>query len=163
ATGQSVLVQGNDDGGHTTVTAAAGFSNAGTLTLQSINQGWNSNLTVTSGTLTNTGTFAVNAGTGGGRAGPADLAHHGTVSLNTSTTFAKTGGVTTNTSTFTVAAGQTLTLGGGSDQSFNQSGGTLTVAGALNMPGGTFTFGDGTLDLSGSFNLSGGTFTFNGG
>src|SRR5262249_59720690 len=114
-------------------------------------QGWNSNLTVTSGTLTNTGTFAVNAGTGGGRAVTANLTNNGTVSLNTSTTFAKTGGVTTNTSTFTVAAGQTLTLGGGSGQSFNQSGGTLTVARAPRMPGGTVALNNRAVAAGGRF------------
>src|SRR5207253_2572790 len=136
APGQSVLVQGSSSGGVATVTAAAGFTNAGTITLQSINSGWESDLTVTGGTLTNAGTLNVNAGTGGPRTITANLTNNGTVSLNTSTTFAKASGTTTNTGTFTVAAGQTLTMAAGG-QSFNQNGGTLTVAGTLGMAGGT--------------------------
>src|SRR5205814_796752 len=67
--GQSIWVQGSGRGDHTTITVANGFRNEGTLRLESINAGYNSNLGVTSGTLTNGpgGVINVNVGAAGPR------------------------------------------------------------------------------------------------
>src|SRR5439155_13627096 len=103
APGQSVLVQGSSSGGVATVTAAAGFTNAGTITLQSINSGWESDLTVTSGTLTNAGTLNANAGNGGARVLSGNLTNNGTVRVQ---------GTTLNlTGTLSKFSGSTLTGG----------------------------------------------------
>src|SRR5207249_3433902 len=102
----SVLVQGSNAGAHTTLTAASGFSNAGTITLQSIEQAWASNLTVSSGALTNTATGVININVGergGDHTISADLLNNGTVNVNFSTTFSKPNGVLVNANAFNVA------------------------------------------------------------
>ena len=88
--------------GTATLTAAAGFSNAGTITLQTTFSNFQSDLTVTSGTLTNAaaGVINVNAGTGGLRSVSLNLTNNGTVNINTNATFSKTSGVYTNNGDF---------------------------------------------------------------
>src|SRR5262249_270995 len=80
----SVFIQGSDSNGDATLTAAAGFTNAGQITLQNISQIPHvANLYVTSGTLTNTGTLLVGGSNGtGGRNIKANLTNTGTVTLN---------------------------------------------------------------------------------
>ena len=62
---QTLWVLGSTAGSHTTITAAQGFTNAGTLRLESINASRTSSLTVSPGALTKTGTITVGVGTGG--------------------------------------------------------------------------------------------------
>src|SRR5262249_21226987 len=106
AAAQSVLVQGNSDGGDTTLTATTDVGVAGSLTLQSASSSYQSNLTLAAGktlTVAAGGSLTVNAGSGGTRTFTGDLSNNGTVALNTSTTFAKAGGATTNAASFTIA------------------------------------------------------------
>ncbi|HYT89560.1 MAG TPA: putative Ig domain-containing protein, partial [Gemmataceae bacterium] len=160
----SLLVQGSDAGGHTTLTVANGFSNAGTITLQSLNQGWASNLTLTSGTLTNTGTLTVNAGSGGGRTLSAELRNSGTVNVNTSTTLGRTGATHQNSGNLNLN-GATLTVTG--NALTNAAAGVILSTGSStlsNTPAftnqGTVNVPNGTLNVTGPFtNFSGTTLT----
>ena len=68
------------------LTAAGGFSNSGTIVLETIAGSGLSNLTVTGGPLTNTATGVITAapGTGGGRAITADVVNDGTIDIASS-------------------------------------------------------------------------------
>jgi hypothetical protein len=145
AANTTILVQGADAGGSATLTAAASFSNAGTITLQSTNQNWDSNLVVAAGTLTNAATGIINSnqGTAGGRTISANLTNNGTININTDTSFSKSSGVYTNTNAIAVAAGKTLSING-SSQVFNQNDGTLSGTGTLSVANATFNFNGGT-------------------
>jgi hypothetical protein len=103
--GQTLWVQGGGSGLNTTVTAATGFTNAGTIRLESITSaGFNSNLTVYGGMLTNaaTGTIQVNAGSGGGRLFTDSLTNQGTLAVAAGTTL-----------TVDLSGGKVLTQAGG--------------------------------------------------
>jgi hypothetical protein len=142
AAGQTIRVQGSGSGSGS-LTASAGFTNAGTIELTSTNISLAS-LTVSAGTLTNTGIINVNAGIGGARTIAADLLNSGTVNLNTNTTFSRTNGVYTNAGNFNIAASQLLTISG-SGQAFNQNGGTLNVAGSFGLSSASFGLNGGAL------------------
>jgi hypothetical protein len=128
AAAQSILVQGSDAGGHAKLTAAASFTNAGTITLESINQGWASDLAVTSGTLTNTGTFIVNPGSGGPRRITGDFLNQGSFVLD---------GIS-----LSLAGAYTQTVAGVLSETGLRPG-----AGALLQVSGTATL-DGTLSIA---------------
>jgi RHS repeat-associated protein len=143
----TILVQGNSSVGDVTLTAASGFSNAGTITLQSANGGFASNLAVTNGTLTNTSTGIINsnAGSGGPRTIVANLLNNGTINVNQSATFSTTNGTYTNAGAINTASGAGLSISG-SGQTFTQSGGSLNNNGGFGVSGGaTFDFAGGTL------------------
>jgi hypothetical protein len=141
AAGQTVLVQGGTGPNDVAdLTAPSGFTNAGTLRLDSTGSG-RSSLTVTSGTLTNTGTIVVNAGVGDWLY--ANLINGGTVNLNTNTRFGSY--VYTNAGTFSIVANQTLNIIGQTPV-FNQNAGTLNIAGSFEIGyGGTFGLNGGML------------------
>src|SRR5204862_410358 len=83
--GQTVVVQGNDSGFNATLTADAGFSNAGTIALDSAGRfDWDATLAVTNGTLTNTatGVIAANPGSGGARTLDAQIDNRGAITIN---------------------------------------------------------------------------------
>jgi RHS repeat-associated protein len=165
----AVVGTGNPDGFpiETTLTAAAGFTNFGTITLVDSHQyrGYaGAHLAFTSGTLTNakTGVLSFAVGNGAASSLTGDLSNDGTVTINQST---KQAGTITNRGRFTIAAGQTL-LGRGSGVTFRQEDGTLTVDGALRpdtYQSNNFVLDGGTLAGAGSLTVNGGTFTFNGG
>lgn len=150
--GQTILVQA-DTSGAATLTSANGFTNSGTINLQSIAASASaSNLTVTTGTLTNGGVINANVGGGGVRTITAELANSGIVNINTSITLGRAsadhvnsglidvvgGNLTvsqsgttptfTNSSTINIASGRTLNTSGGS---FAQTAGVTTVNGTL--------------------------------
>ncbi|MCK4343282.1 MAG: hypothetical protein KAY37_16330 [Phycisphaerae bacterium] len=148
AEAQTVWVQGSNIGSHTYLTAAASFTNAGTIMLESIDSAYYSNLTVTTGTLTNAGTGVINVNTGsaGARVISADLTNNGTVNMNTATTFSKSSGICTNNAEINIAAEGSLTINYNTHQTFNQEAGTLAVAGAFHMKGtNIFNFNGGTI------------------
>ena len=143
-TGQVILVQGDNSNGSATLTEADGFSNAGTITLETVAGSTStSNLSVNIGELTNAagGVIDVNTGGGGSRTIAANLTNNGTVTLDESATFSKSSGNYTNNSAFNIATGKTLTING-SSQVFTQAGGTLAVDGAFNLTSATFNFDD---------------------
>lgn len=125
AGGASLWVQGNGTYGHATLTAANGFTNDGTLRLESINGGYNETLVIAGGALTNAadGTLLVNAGAGGNRTFTGNLTNQGTV---------------------TVAAGISLQVNG-TTPAFTQAGGGVSAAGLFYVAGGSFTFSGGSL------------------
>jgi hypothetical protein len=123
-----------EDTSASTATAkfATGFSNAGEidLTTQSVG-GASATLTVTSGTLTNTGTIKALAGTvGGARTINATLVNQGTFEVDQN--LALNGSLDSSAGTVTVAANQTLTL---------QNGTTTLGSGTTLSGSGTIGFG----------------------
>ena len=167
--GQSLLVQGSDAGGAATLTSAAGFSNSGTVTMESIDGAHAVTLNLGSGSLANLpgGVFNAGAGAGGTRTLTGNLTNDGTVNLNINTTF--NGGLKTytNDASFNIPTGTTLNLTAPTN-TFIQAAGTLDIDGALNWTGsnGTFDLDGGPFDqTNGAFNMTGssGAFNFNGG
>ena len=170
ATGvQTLLVQGSNAGSTGSLTAATGFTNSGTVTMESIEAAHAVVLTITSGTLENLpgGVFNVNQGTAGTRTFNGSLANDGTVNVNINTSF--NGGTKTyaNNSAFNIATTKTLTINGGTN-TFDQSAGALDIDGTLNwtdsnstfnLSGGSFGQTSGTFSMTGS----GGVFNFTGG
>ncbi len=92
----TLWVQGSDGGGNATMTSATGFTNAGTIRLESVNQGYSDTLAVSSGTLTTAagGIILVNNDTGGGRVISGNVFNQGTITVNAGTTLtvSRTGG-----------------------------------------------------------------------
>ncbi len=135
----------------TTLTAASGFTNSGSLVLSSI--GANSSDTFginATPTLTNAGALTVNPGPSadGTRILNFNLVNqtNGAVNINASTTWGTSSDYTiTNSGNFNVAAGKTFSF---ADEfgNFVQSAGTLDVTGALLINSGTFSDNGGTVD-----------------
>jgi hypothetical protein len=122
------------------VTAASGFTNAGTITLAGT---CDSGLKLTSGTLTNTGTLTA-AATSSGRSREikGSLVNSGVLNLNGDTVFDGSGAALTQTAGSTVLAGSTLDI--------SQS------AGAFQLQGGLLQ-GTGQSVLNGSLANTGGS------
>ena len=126
---QSLSIEGDCvTGGYAKLTAAASFTNAGTITLTSHDQGcgyW-SDLAVSSGTLTNTGTIATEPDIyGDQRYLEGNVTNNGTVSIADPTTLTiPSGSAITNSSSGTITSagvGRVLTTSGGT---FNEAGGS---------------------------------------
>jgi hypothetical protein len=145
---QTLWVKGSQAGVNAFLRADAGFTNAGTILLESAEGLYTANLLVTSGTLVNTGRIAANAGSGGQRMVMANLDNQGRFEANTPVVFSKTNGVYTNAGEFIVAAGQNLSISGGL-QVFNQNDGVLEAAGELRLMGMTFNFNGGAIEGNG--------------
>ena len=145
---QTLWVKGSLAGVNAQLRADVGFTNAGTIRLESTEGLYTANLLVSTGTLVNTGLIAVNAGSGGQRMIMANLDNQGRFEANTATVFSKSGGVYTNTSEFIVAAGGSLSVSGGL-QVFNQNDGVLEAAGEVKLMGMTFNFNGGAIEGSG--------------
>ena len=141
--GQSLLVQGGPSV-NDSLTAAAGFTNSGDITLSSIQVSKTVTLTVSSGTFVNQGTINVEPGSGGARTISANLVNNGTMNLNASTTFSKSSGVYTNEGSLNIAAGKTLSISG-SSQVFNQNSGDLAISGDFSFSTATFNFNGGAI------------------
>ena len=149
--GQSLTLESNCSE-HNRTTAASSFSNAGTITLTNLDVTGNectnnARLTVSSGTLTNTGTIASEQAVGGARTIEGNLTNKGTLTINRSTEY---GGATTallNEGAINVAASVTLSVTNRSSVT-NGSGGSITAATGgdvfLNSSGNTFVEGAGT-------------------
>jgi uncharacterized repeat protein (TIGR01451 family) len=143
AAGQTVWIRG-DSSAHTTAVAANGFTNGGTLRLESQNAATNSNLTVTNGVLVNTGVIEVNTGSGGSRDFNGNLDNRGTINLNQSSTFVKAGGTYANQGQIRIAVNRRLLINGG-NQLFRQDGGSVEVNGTFELTASTFNFNSGNL------------------
>ncbi|MCX8158004.1 MAG: PA14 domain-containing protein [Verrucomicrobiae bacterium] len=144
--GQSIWVQGSGRAGNTTVVVTNGFENSGLLTLQSVNGGYISSLTVNNGTLTNRlgGTIAVNGGNGGPRTISANLLNEGLLSVNTGLTLSRANGVYENLGYIFINNGGSISLSG-QNQIFRQRGGSITNLGTLDLTGVQFLFEGGGL------------------
>jgi uncharacterized repeat protein (TIGR01451 family) len=143
AAGQTVWIRG-DASANTTAVAADGFTNAGTLRLESQSIGTTSNLTVTNGVLVNTGVIEVNAGSGGSRVFNGNFDNQGTIHMNQDFTLVKAGGTYVNQGQIRIAVSRRLLING-QNQLFRQNGGSLEVNGTFELTSSTFTFNSGTL------------------
>jgi len=114
----TLWIQGSPAGSHTTLTSASNVLNHGTILLESINGAYHSNLTLTSGTLTNTGTIQTNPGQGGLRYLTAGVINSGTINA------------AADTQLYLPATGKT----------FNQNAGSLNGTGLFLMDDGLFNF-----------------------
>ena len=137
------------------LTAANGFTNAGTITLESIAASSNpshATLAVTSGVLINAATGVLNFSPGsnvGLRILDAQLFNQGTVNVERNTTFARS---VTNEGVFDIAAGTTASMSG-SEQTFSQAAGDLLIEGDLSFSSSA------TYDQSGGSLVANGTLT----
>lgn len=128
--GQSLRIRGDSRGSSTTVLAPEGFTNRGSLRLESANSSFATHLTVDGDFLhAPGGTLLVRPGTGGTRVLSAEVRNEGTISLQTSTTVGRTDAIHRNRGTWTVNSGATLQMSG-ADQTFQQETGLLDLAGA---------------------------------
>jgi hypothetical protein len=163
AAGQTVTVLGENFTGNTTVNAA-GFTNAGSLTLgcqNACNSGGALDLVVTSGTLTNTGTLntGVLVGTAASNALyriNGNMSNAGILNADRATVFQ--GGTATQTAgTTSLANLANVSVTGATGGQMVLAGGTLKgrgqLTGNLNNTGGNVSPGDsiGTLSLAGDY------------
>jgi RHS repeat-associated protein len=186
AAAQTLVVQGTSDPNgfpaDATLTAAVGFTNAGTITLAGATPfrgAAAAHLAITSGAVTNEPTGIINFAAISANPGQStatdslsgDLVNEGTVTINEHTQLTKQGGMITNLGTFTIAAGVALEAVGFSccnpmpDQILNQDDGTLTDDGTLSIARNEiFALNGGTLAGAGSVSIGdNATFNFNGG
>ncbi len=174
---QSVVVQGVGCERGAEVTAAAGFTNAGSIELTNVegtcaesepaSLSW-------SGTLTNTGTLTSGFGVAGGtRTLDGNLTNSGAVNIDSDTSFEGSGAVFSNKKTVTVADGATLLTTGGQTFTDATGGSLTTTSGSLDFEDTTFNVGAGSpgsapvlLEDGSKLNLTGataaGTFVFRG-
>ena len=178
AAAQSVVLQSVGCERGAEVTAAAGFTNAGSIELTNV-EGTCAESEPTSlswsGTLTNTGTLTSGFGVAGGtRALDGNLTNSGAVNIDSDTSFEGSGAVFSNKKTVTVADGATLLTTGGQTFTDATGGSLTTTSGSLDFQDTTFNVGAGSpgstpvlLENSSKLNLTGataaGTFVFRGG
>ncbi len=137
---QTVWIRGSNQGLNANIIAPNGFINAGHIRLESRDNTWNSNLSITNGALTNRGTINVNTGARGGREISGTLINQDTVNVNYVMTFK---GNFTNLDALTIDSTQTMSLGLNTDV-FNQNAGTIAGKGILMlMNGATMNFNSG--------------------
>ncbi len=143
--GQVITADTNSVGAPATLTAANGFTNAGTIELTS-SASANTSLNVTTGALTNAagGLIDFQTGAGGTRNLYANLTNNGQVTVGAETKLTKSSGQYTNNGTFTIAGSKTLTMTS-SNQQFTQAAGTLTIDGAFDISTATFNYDGGTI------------------
>ena len=162
---QTLLLLGNGSGGSAILTAANGFTNAGSITMDAQNSGFTVNLIVTSGTLTNTGAINVNAGTGGSRSIAAQLNNQGTINLNYGITIEKASAQHTNTGTINISGGNLSLNQSGASPSFVNTG-TISVSSGriFYINTGVFTQNSpGNISGLGQLNFYSATFNWNNG
>jgi hypothetical protein len=138
--GVTVLVQGNGEGGHTTVTASDGYHNHGTLRLASGTSTYTTSLQVT-GELLNDyqGTVEILPGAGGERDLQAQILNRGTLHVGWSATIGETGEPLVNEGRFEVSGGSTAILRGPLLNSGGELTGTGIIVGELIHQSGTIT------------------------
>src|SRR5581483_5103795 len=127
-----------------TATAAGSFTNAGAVTLTNGDGcGNNAVLTLTAGTLANSGTLEADVASGGARAFNGGLTNTGTVTIDQTTSLK--GGTLVNHGAIAVADGVSLNLSTGALFT-NGTGGSIaaTGSGTVFEQGGTFTENAGT-------------------
>lgn len=126
AAGQTVWVQGSDDLGQANMSAPSSFTNAGLLRLESIDNQWDSAVTMQNGSvLTNQGTIEANLGTAGSRSVLGKLTNNGLVVIES--------GVVLFNGSFTQGASGHLEVGiagtGAGEHGKLQSSGAVSLAG----------------------------------
>jgi hypothetical protein len=162
ASGQTLVVQGVC-GSDATATAAASFSNAGTIQLTSSGCGNFAQLTSTgSAVLTNSGTVRVDAGSGGARYLRLSVTNSGSLLVNVPLAY-DTGSTTlTNNGTISIANGASINAVS-STTIANATGGSISTAGSgLVQTNGTFNEGAGTTGGTSAVYVISGVLTYTG-
>ncbi len=148
SSGQSLTIE-NTCAGNLSVSAAGGFTNAGQITLTNTPAtcGYSNTLTLSSGTLTNTGSITTEKSQGGGRVLQGNIENKGTVQVNTNTTLNAKGSLLTNEGAINIAAATVLEADSGASIA-NDSSGTINATGTgvvvVTGEADTFTEGAGT-------------------
>ncbi len=139
--GQSLVLE-STNGEHERTTAAASFTNAGSITLTNSEANPNNaTLEISSGTLTNSGTITTEKAIGGQRNLEGNITNTGTLALNANTAFNVTGTTLINEGAINIASGLVLSVPSKETIS-NESGSiTTTGTGALDQTEGTFNEG----------------------
>ncbi|MDP2339919.1 MAG: Ig-like domain-containing protein [Deltaproteobacteria bacterium] len=134
---QTVLIQGSDFNGNTTVTAPTGLVVEGTLILRSANQGFQSRLNVSGGVLLieETGELRSEAGSGGDRFVFGNVTNEGDVVIDFTTAFQT--GTFTNTATGEIGGTSVANFLGGFVNQGSFSPGDGAVHGTLSLPRST--------------------------
>ncbi len=140
--GQTVWIRGANFGANARVSAANSFTNAGTIRLESQDLEWETFLTISSGTLTNTGTIEANLGS----SGPNRII-----------------GSVENKASFKVQNGAALSLELAGGKEFKQTAGTVTITGSLTTNNGAVTVAGGAVTVGGGLRIAFGSLTWTGG
>ena len=128
---------------HVKVTAAASFTNAGTITLTKAETAANNaQLVVSAGALTNTGTITTELSGGGVRALQGNLINKGTLAIDSNTSYNGAGTTLTNEGTIDIATAVELSVSGKSTVS-NETGGMIAVTGTGTLFESEGTFNEG--------------------
>jgi filamentous hemagglutinin len=140
ASGQSLLIESTCSE-HARATAAASFTNGGSITLTNGDScGNNATLVTSSGTLMNSGTITTEPAHGGSRTLQGNLTNTGTLAVNATTSYNASGATLTNEGAVDIA--ESVSLAVSNDATVNNDGGAITAAkGQLTMAGGTFNQG----------------------
>ena len=124
-------------GGATTLVTSANIQNGGTILLTSSGAGTDAVTLDASGhsiTIDANGTLQTSVGSGGSRIINGNIPNNGgAVTLDATTTLNISSTTIDNSGTFTIGAGATATLGGAAYGFHNQSGGLLTIAAGGNL------------------------------
>jgi hypothetical protein len=130
----------------TTMTAATGFTNTGTITLENPSNANTITLAVTTGTLVNTGTISLDQSSfGGPRILAAQLQNDGLLNVDSTLgQLSKSGAVHINNGDVNIPATRALTVVGGT---FHEMGNTISGGGGLILQGTTL-FGIGTMGVN---------------
>ncbi len=154
SSGQSLSIESTSSENAKT-TAAASFSNSGSITLTNGDSSGNNVTFLISkdGTLTNSGTLTTEVAHGGTRSIQGNLTNTGTLAVDAKTTFNGSKRLLTNEGTLNVAKGIQLTVAAGSSFT-NGTGGKITAGtgGSVFLSGGTLggTFIEGAGTTSGT-------------
>ena len=145
AAGQSLAIQSTCSE-NAVATAAAGFTNAGAITLTNGDGcGDSETLIVSAGTLTNSGTLTTEPANGGSRTLQGNLTNTGTLAIDATTAYNGASTALTNEGALSVANAKELAVAS-KDSLTNGSGGSIaaTGSGAVVLSGATFNEGAGT-------------------
>ncbi len=145
SSGQSLLIESTCSE-HAKTTAAASFSNAGSIMLTNGDScGNNATLAISSGTLSNSGTITTESAHGGQRNLQGSITNTGTLAINANTAYSATKAVLTNEGAINLAAGVALAVSG--KATVNNNGGAIAATGngALTESGGVFNQGLGKI------------------
>ena len=149
---------------NSSLTINSGFNNLGSIQLNSDNTG-DANLTVTTGTITNSG-FIGFGGTSTSsstlRRLSADIVNNGTISVTQDAQFNRNGGILSNHNSLNISSGKTLSFGS-SVATLNQEAGTVNNNGVFVFSGDTLNFNGGSFSgnaielLNSTLNIGGGS------
>ncbi len=127
ANGAVLRLEGSNAFGGCFCTIDNGFTNAGTIEVTDIDQNWSASLTVTNGTVTNTGSIDVQIGANGGRTLAIQFNNSGSMTFGKDTSMTRSGSDHVNSGTISVTGGTTTIFGNGTTPTFVNSG-TVNVA-----------------------------------